>query len=1007
MLTFQQIISQLTTFWANQRCAIVQGHDIEVGAGTFNPSTFLRSLGPEPFSTVYVEPSRRPQDGRFGDNPNRVQLFHQLQVIMKPSPLDIQKIYLQSLEAIGFPIKDHDIRFVHDDWESPTLGAWGLGWEVWLDGMEVTQFTYFQSIAGMPLRPITVELTYGLERLAMILQNVNNIFDIQWDEKLTYRDIFHRSEVEWSHYNFHHASTEMWARHFEDFQKEAKNLAQCHLPLPAYDFVIKASHAFNMLEARGVLSVTERGGYIARVRELAKLAATEYLASREKMGFPLFKPEAENGNGAAVLSQMERDPKEREDFLLEIGSEELPATFVPIGSNNLKEAMRALLESYELKYGAIETYSTPRRLAVIVKELSFGSETKREKKKGPPLSMVYDERGAITKQGQGFFSSIGLEHPPSLNEVKNGEVTELQIEVIKNIEYLVATLENEGVTTFQMLQSELPKLIGNLNFPKKMRWGSLNVSYARPLRWIVAMHGSEVIPFEMASITSGSFSVGHRQRDKKECTITHPSNYVSELRKHQVEVDVEARKENILSQLEEIEKQTETIALEKSKVLKEVLNLCEWPELTYASFDPKFLDVPQEVLTSEMVEHQRYFPLKEQNGALKNLFVITADNKPNETIKKGNERVLSARLADGAFLYHQDLESSLDDFGAKLSNVIFQKDLGTVADKRDRIKHFAVTLAQALKFKKEDHVVRAAILAKADLTTQLVQEFPELQGTIGRHYAEHQKEASDVAIAIEEHWLPKYEGGPLPQSDIGAIVSLADKLDNLLGYFSVGLKPTSSSDPYALRRQTIGIIKLLVQNKWSLDLDAILERGCTFFDHIQDKEALVDEVLVYLTTRAKKVYEDYGFKKDEIAASLQGKCIDPYDQYLKTHALHTFRKGSHFEALMQVYKRAKGQIAKQTKEEKLSEALLSESAEKALFDTLQDVKAPIEAAVRERDYQAAFELLAKLQDPLAVLFDEVKILDDDPKIQANRIALLQAVFSQFAVLLDFGKIQIL
>ncbi|NRA89882.1 MAG: glycine--tRNA ligase subunit alpha, partial [Simkaniaceae bacterium] len=321
-MTFQEIISTLTTFWANQGCLIQQGHDVEVGAGTFNPATFLRSLGPEPYNTIYVEPSRRPQDGRFGDNPNRTQLFHQLQVIMKPSPKNIQEMYLNSLEAVGFNLKEHDIRFVHDDWESPTLGASGLGWEVWMDGMEVTQFTYFQTVAGFSLKPISVELTYGLERLSMIVQKKDTFFDMQYNDQFTYGDIYHRSEVEWSHYNFYKASTKMWLKHFEDYENEANTLVKLNLPIPAYDFVMKASHAFNMLEARGVLSVTERTGYIARVRDLAKIAATEYLESREKLGFPLLK-RMEKEDKSPILTPLPSsfDAEKIGDFLLEIGSE--------------------------------------------------------------------------------------------------------------------------------------------------------------------------------------------------------------------------------------------------------------------------------------------------------------------------------------------------------------------------------------------------------------------------------------------------------------------------------------------------------------------------------------------------------------------------------------------------------------------------------------------------------------------------------------------------------------
>lgn len=291
MLTFQQIIQRLTEFWEKKKCIIHQGHDLEVGAGTFNPATFLRALGPEGYKTAYVEPSRRPSDGRYAQNPNRMQLFHQFQVIIKPSPADIQQTYLESLKVLGLDLKKHDIRFVHDDWESPTLGAWGLGWEVWCDGMEVSQFTYFQAIGSMPLKPITVEITYGLERLAMYIQNKDSFYDMKWNDELTFGDIATQSEIEWSTYNFEGASVPMWLRHFEDFEKEAKDLIARHLPLPAYDFVIKASHAFNMLDARGVISVTERTGYIARIRDLARLVAMEYISSREKLEFPLLSKE--------------------------------------------------------------------------------------------------------------------------------------------------------------------------------------------------------------------------------------------------------------------------------------------------------------------------------------------------------------------------------------------------------------------------------------------------------------------------------------------------------------------------------------------------------------------------------------------------------------------------------------------------------------------------------------------------------------------------------------------
>ena len=288
-LNFQELILSLQKYWAEYGCILGQPYDIEVGAGTFNPHTFLRALGPEPWKVAYVEPSRRPTDGRYGENPNRLQHYYQYQVILKPSPDDVQDIYLKSLEKIGIDPKMHDIRFVEDDWESPTLGAWGLGWEVWLDGMEITQFTYFQQVGGLELKPICAELTYGLERIAMYIQEKDNVYDLEWVEGVAYRDVHHRGEVEWSTYNFELADVKMLFELFDDFEHESKAVSKKGLILPAYDYVLKCSHVFNLLDARGAISVTERTRFIARVRSMARTVAESYLSQREEMGFPLCK----------------------------------------------------------------------------------------------------------------------------------------------------------------------------------------------------------------------------------------------------------------------------------------------------------------------------------------------------------------------------------------------------------------------------------------------------------------------------------------------------------------------------------------------------------------------------------------------------------------------------------------------------------------------------------------------------------------------------------------------
>jgi len=287
MLTFQGLIQRLAKFWDDQGCVLLQPYDMEMGAGTFHTATFLRAIGPEPWNAAYVQPSRRPKDGRYGENPNRLQHYYQYQVVMKPSPADLQERYLASLAALGIDALEHDIRFVEDDWESPTLGAWGLGWEVWLDGMEVTQFTYFQEVGSLPCKPVLGEITYGLERLAMYLQGKESVYDLAWTQGVSYGDVYHQNEVEQSRYNFELANAEMLFRHFTEFEAEAKRLIGAQCVLPAYEMVLRCSHTFNLLDARGAISVTERAAYIGRVRELARGVAQAYYEARERLGFPL------------------------------------------------------------------------------------------------------------------------------------------------------------------------------------------------------------------------------------------------------------------------------------------------------------------------------------------------------------------------------------------------------------------------------------------------------------------------------------------------------------------------------------------------------------------------------------------------------------------------------------------------------------------------------------------------------------------------------------------------
>ena len=802
-MNFQEMIFTLQHYWAAQGCLVQQGYDLEVGAGTFNPATFLRSLGPEPYASVYVEPSRRPKDGRYGQNPNRVQFYHQMQVIIKPAPLNLQELYLASLEAIGLDLAQHDMRFVHDDWENPTIGAWGLGWEVWADGMEVSQYTYFQAVGGIPVHPVSGELTYGLERLALYLQGKDSFFDLRWNEDYLYGDIYKRNEWEWSHYNFGHSNAEMWKRHFEDFEQEAQRLVREELPIPAYDFVMKASHAFNMLDARGCIGVSERAVYIGRVRALAKLVAEGYIASREKQGFPLLRlspKNVKNRNVSVSVSdqmghtgaQMCMDIKEppppslaglpsatsvnerTADLLIEIGCEELPATFVEIGMANLKKEMEKLLKAHSIPFRIMECYGTPRRLALLVRDLAAQSPKSDQERKGPSLAAAFDQWGQLTAAGLGFFQSLGL--APCTRDLLPSTI---EVRTTRGGDYLFARSTSGGMATSQLLAEALPSLILELDFPKKMRWSDFYFSFARPLRWIVALFGEEVVPFTCGHLTSGRLSYGHRQLSPDPLAIQSAGDYVSLLRDAQVMVDPRERREQIQSAMTALKKRP----VHAERVMAQVVHLVEWPFIILCSFDAAYLRAPKEVLISEMIEHQKSFPLMDEAGELESHFIVVSNQTPSDLIRRGHERALAPRLADGMFLFEEDRKKRLVIFQDKLKGITFQRDLGTMADKVARMKQLVRRLHAVLPLAPLPDVEEAVELCKVDLATELVGEFPELQGVIGRLYAQEHGVKPEIALAIDEHWMPRGEHAPLHQSGCGTLLSLAEKIDNLESFF--------------------------------------------------------------------------------------------------------------------------------------------------------------------------------------------------------------------------------
>jgi len=513
--TFQDIILKLQQFWAEHGCLITQPYYTQVGAGTMNPATFLRVLGPEPWNVAYVEPSVRPDDGRYGENPYRFQLHTQYQVILKPDPGNPQELYLDSLQALGIDPLEHDIRFVEDNWEQPAISAWGLGWEVWSDGQEITQFTYFQQMGGLALNPVAVELTYGLERILIALNNADAIWDEPYSQRITYGEVRKKEEFEHSKYYFEDADVARVRSMYELYLAEAAACLQNGLVLPAHDYVLKCSHAFNVLDTRGAISVAERQAFFKRMREMARGVAEAYVEQREQMHYPLLgKSQAK----APVQAPFPVAVAEPADFVLEIGVEELPAEDTRTGTESLRESFeREVLAAHHLAHGDVKAIGTPRRLALVVSDLAPREADSEAEIKGPPESAAFDSEGKPTQALLGWRRKNQLELP-------DDQLTpEKLVRQVDNGRYVMWRKGSAGAATASLLSRLLPHVISNIKFEKSMRWNDSGVAFSRPIRWIVALYGDTVIPFEYAGVSSGKVSRGLRPNGSPEIDV-HAAN---------------------------------------------------------------------------------------------------------------------------------------------------------------------------------------------------------------------------------------------------------------------------------------------------------------------------------------------------------------------------------------------------------------------------------------------------------------------------------------------------
>ncbi|MGD8475179.1 MAG: glycine--tRNA ligase subunit alpha, partial [Anaerolineae bacterium] len=666
-LSFQDVIMGLDRYWADYGCLIWQPYSEKLGAGTANPATTLRVLGPEPWNVGYVEPSYRAADGRYAENPNRMQMHTQYQVILKPDPGNPQELYLGSLEAIGINMREHDVRFVEDNWESPALGAWGLGWEVWLDGQEISQYTYFQQAGGFNLDPVPVELTYGLERIVMYLQKVRSVWEIDWDGVHTYGDVYTRPEVEHCVYNFELADVERMAQMYNLYEAEAKACLERGLVIPAYDYVQRCSHTFNILDARGAIGVTERASYFGRMRDITRQVACLYVEQREEMGHPFLKLPVPGGKKQAIPEVQAPIPvNEHATFLLEIGTEELPVGDLASALEQLAKAVPQLLDEARLDHGAVRVVGTPRRQAVLVSDLAPRQPDRTVEVQGPPARVAFDADGNPTRAAEGFARKQGV------------PVEALQIMSEGEKSYVVATKTEEGRSVVEVLAEALPGLLDGLRFPRTIRWNQTNVTFPRPLRWLVGLLGDQLVPFAYADVHSGRTTRGLRPFGSPEIELARAGGYLDAMAEHTVVVDVTERRERVRTQAEELAASVGGRIPEDAALLEEVTNLVEYPTALLCSFEPDYLELPREVLVTVMKKHQRYFPVVgADSGELMPYFVAVrnGDERHLDVVREGNEDVIRARFADAKFFFENDTRQSLESFLPRLDTLTFHDKL--------------------------------------------------------------------------------------------------------------------------------------------------------------------------------------------------------------------------------------------------------------------------------------------------------------------------------------------
>jgi glycyl-tRNA synthetase len=983
MLTMQDALAKLIAYWTEQGCLTVQPMNTEVGAGTLNPATFLRVLGPEPWRVVYVEPSVRPDDSRYGENPNRLQTHTQLQVILKPEPGDAQEVYLGSLAALGIDVAAHDVRFVEDNWASPALGAWGLGWEVWLDGLEITQFTYFQQAGGLNLEPPSVEITYGIERIIMALQGVRHFKQIEYAPGVSYGEVFGQGEYEMSRYYLDDADIATNRQLLELYAAEAQRLVDDGLPVPAHTYVLKCSHAFNVLDARGAVSTADRAAEFGRMRRLAGDVARLWVAKRAELGHPLGVSSSPPEAVAATSAGGDRP----QTLAFEIGTEELPPAEARAALAQLRRSLTERLAATRLGHGDIRVFATPRRLIAVVAEVAAREEDQVRTVKGPKISAAYAADGSPTRALEGFARSQGVPVESVLRDDVNVCVQKKEV----------------GRAAPEVLADVLGKVVAGMRSAKNMRWNDPQLSFSRPIRWLLALWGSDVVPVAVSTLAAGRTTRGLRTAAEPVLTIASAETFMETISVHGIVADPEDRRDLIVSGAQELVYGEGRIDIAgEDALIDQITYLVEQPTPLLGTFDEEYLRLPEEVLATVMRKHQRYLPVRSDEGRLLPMFVTVANGAVDlDLVRSGNEAVLRARYEDAAFFYRADRKQTLATLRDGLRRLTYTDKLGSMADRAARIATLASALADQVSLKDRETLDRAAQLVKFDLGSQLVTEMTSLAGVLARDYALNAGESPAVAEAIYEAELPRQAGDDLPTTLPGALLSLADRLDLVAGLAATVGLPTGSSDPFAVRRAALG---LLAVHRAHPALSAISLRSALALaaQPVEVPGKVLDDAAGFLARRLEQMLVEEGQPVDWVRAVLPHADRPAVADRL-LYELSTLVGDDTFQGVAEAIQRARRIVPADT-QPGYDAAVLAEPAEVTLHEVVKQVQADLDTS--SPDLTHFTQVVSRIVRPVTTFFEDVFVMAEDPAVRAARLGLLATVRDLGADLLDWPLLRL-